>query len=142
MIKKLILLSAMLLAISSCSKAQMAYEKFVEGQDVYLECRQEGDKGRKYPYWYSFDTSSEGESTGYYWKYDNPMTRLELKDVFIGPTKIKFVRGLDSEFVRSINRETLISVNASPLQCYPISFQQSKFQREEHFGNLTKNNKI
>ena len=138
MIKKLILLSAMLLAISGCSKPQMAYEKFVEGQDVYLECHRDNSEF-KYPHWYSFDTGKEGKSTGYYWQPDNPMKRLKLKDVVIGPVRIDFTEGLSAG---SINRERLSKWDGTVAKCWSIGYQNVKDKREEHFEKLTKNNKI
>jgi len=138
MIKKFILISATLLAISGCSKPQMAYEKFVEGQDVYLLCYQEGTK-MKYPYWYSFDTGTEGKSTGYYWRHSNPMTRLELKDVVIGLTTITFETNISKMM---LNRKTLVMNYGLISQCYAIGFQNAKDRREKHFEELTKNNRI
>ena len=136
MIKKLILLSAMLLAISSCTESQMAYENFVEGQDVYLECYEEGSR---VPHWYSFDTSTEGESTGYHWP-SSPMKRFELEDVFIKPTEITFKEGSDS--TTYLNRKDLTMGYRWLYQCYSIGFQNAKNNREKRFEELTKNNKI
>tara|TARA_B100000575_G_C22921713_1_gene534674 strand:+ start:185 stop:592 length:408 start_codon:yes stop_codon:yes gene_type:complete len=135
MIKKLILISTILIVTSGCSEV---YEKYVEGQDVYLTCVEEGSDN-KYPWWYSFDTDKEGESTGYYWRPSDPMTRLELKDVVIEPTHIRAREGQVGVY---LNRESLVMISGLSFQCYAIGFQNAKNGREKHLEQLTKNNKI
>ncbi len=134
MIKKLILISTVLIVTSGCSEA---YEKYVEGQDVYLSCYQEGSD--RYVWWYSFDTDKEGESTGYYWEHTNPMTRLQLRDVVITPTRITAKEG---QVDTSINRESLRMLSGVYLQCYEIGYGNAKTSREKKFKELTENNKI
>ena len=123
----------MLLAISSCTELQMAYENFVEGQDVYLECYEEGSR---VPSWYSFDTSTEGESTGYYWHVYMPMKRFELEDVFIKPTEITFKEGLDR--TTFLNRKNLTMGYWWSGQCFSIGYKRLKNDREKRFEELTK----
>jgi len=127
------------MAIGGCSKPNMAYEKFVEGQDVYLECHSESSSA-KLPDWYSFDTDPEGESTGYYWNNDNPMFRGKLSDVNIGVTEITFRKYKDKIWLK---REKLTyRAYGLKYQCYSIGYQTIKDHREKRFKELTKNNKI
>ena len=134
MSKPLLIITATLLAISGCSET---YEKYVEGQDVYLECTENGSST---PHWYSFDTSKEGESTGYYWRPSNPMKRFELKDVFIKPSEITFKE--DSNRTTFLNRKNLTMGYKWSYQCFSAGYKMAKYDRERRLEKLIKDNKI
>ena len=136
MIKKLILISTVLIVTSGCSEA---YEKYVEGQDVYLQCISENDDAWKRPEWYSFNTDKEGESTGYKWFPKNPMDRIKLQSVLVEPTRI---RAMEGNYHITLNRETLKMVYGVSWQCFSIGYEKAKNLREKQLIEITKNNQI
>ena len=136
MIKKLIFISAVFIVTSGCSEI---YEKYVEGQDVYLQCISENDPDWERPEWFSFNTDKDGESTGYNWRQNNPMHRIKLQSVRIEPTRISFKRG---DRVITIDRETLRMVSGISWECLSIGYEKAKYLREKHLKEITKDNQI
>ncbi len=100
MIKRLMLITAMLITIGGCS--EMANEV----QDVYLECHREGTDF-KYPTWYSFDTDIKDYGKGYYWEPHNPMKREQLTNVRMSPTFIYFKQGIIDNATPTKNKRRL-----------------------------------
>jgi len=114
-------------------------------QDTFLECNI-GDEDRE-PFWYSFNASVDGPSSGYVYSWVNPRVEETLFDVNNDPSFVYFKRHHDTgenilKFRYALNRKTgQLRGNEGVWLCKKYSASDLKDRRLKYYDDQVKNRK-